>query len=65
MLIDTAGLRKRSRVEDEIEFYSTLRTARAVERAHVCILVVDATDGMHAQDLKIANDAWERGVGLI
>jgi len=65
MLIDTAGLRKRSRVEDEIEFYSTLRTARAVERAHVCILVVDATDGMHAQDLKIANDAWERGAGII
>ncbi len=65
VLIDTAGLRKRSRVEDEIEFYSTLRTARAVERAHVCILVVDATDGMHAQDLKIANDAWERGAGII
>ena len=65
VLIDTAGLRKRSRVEDELEFYSTLRTARAVERAHVCILVVDATDGMHAQDLKIANDAWERGAGII
>jgi GTPase len=65
VLIDTAGLRKRSRVEDEIEFYSTLRTARAVERAQVCILVVDATDGMHAQDLKIANDAWDRGVGII
>jgi len=65
VLIDTAGLRKRSRVEDEIEFYSTLRTARAVERAQVCILVVDATDGMHAQDLKIATDAWERGAGLI
>ena len=65
VLIDTAGLRKRSRVEDEIEFYSTLRTARAVERAHVCILVVDASDGMHAQDLKIANDAWERGAGII
>jgi len=65
VLIDTAGLRKRSRVEDEIEFYSTLRTARAVERAHVCILVVDAADGMHAQDLKIANDAWERGAGII
>jgi len=65
VLIDTAGLRKRSRVEDELEFYSTLRTARAVERAHVCIIVVDATDGMHAQDLKIANDAWERGAGII
>src|SRR5947207_719542 len=61
VFIDTAGLRKRSKVEDDIEFYSTLRTARAIERADVCVLVVDAKDGMHVQDLKIANDAWERG----
>ena len=65
VFIDTAGLRKRSKVEDDIEFYSTLRTSRAVEHAHVCVLVVDAKDGMHVQDLKIANDAWERGVALI
>ncbi len=65
VLIDTAGLRKRSKVADDIEFYSTLRTARAIERADVCILVVDATVGMHAQDLKIVVDAWERGAGVI
>jgi len=65
VFIDTAGLRKRSKVQDDIEFYSTLRTARAMERADVCVLVVDATDGMHAQDLKIANDAWDRGAGVI
>src|SRR5881398_1335578 len=65
VFIDTAGLRKRSKVEDDIEFYSTLRTARAIERADVCVLVVDAKDGMHVQDLKIANDAWERGTALI
>ncbi len=65
VFIDTAGLRKRSKVEDDIEFYSTLRTARAIERADVCILVVDAADGMHVQDLKIATDAWERGAGVI
>src|SRR5512134_617754 len=65
VFIDTAGLRKRSRVEDDVEFYSTLRTARAIERAEVCILVVDATEGMHVQDLRIATDAWERGAGLI
>ena len=65
VFIDTAGLRKRSKVEDDIEFYSTLRTARAMERADVCVLVVDAMDGMHVQDLKIANDAWERGAALI
>ena len=65
VFIDTAGLRKRSKVADEIEFYATLRTARAIERAEVCVLVVDATDGMHAQDLKIANQAWEQGAGVI
>ena len=63
--IDTAGLRKRTKVEDEVEFYSTLRTERAVERADVCVLVVDAADGFHAQNLKIAASIWERGAGLI
>jgi GTP-binding protein len=63
--IDTAGLRKRSKVKDEVEFYSTLRTERAVERADVCVLVVDAPDGVHAQDLRVAADAWDRGTGLI
>ena len=63
--MDTAGLRKRSRVDDDVEFYSTLRTERAIEEADVCVLVVDATDGMHVQDLKIAETAWERGTGLI
>ena len=63
--IDTAGLRKRSKVEDDVEFYSTLRTERAVERADVCVLVVDASLGLHTQDLRIASDAWERGRGLI
>jgi len=65
VFIDTAGLRKRSKVEDDIEFYSTLRTSRAIERADVCVLVVDAKDGMHVQDLKIANDAWERGAAIV
>jgi GTP-binding protein len=65
VFIDTAGLRKRSKVAEDIEFYSTLRTARAIERADVCVLVVDAVDGIHVQDLRIANEAWERGAGLI
>src|SRR5213596_45101 len=65
VFVDTAGLRKRSKVADDIEFYSTLRTSRAMERAEVCVLVVDAKDRMHVQDLKIANDAWERGTALI
>lgn len=63
--IDTAGLRRRSKVEDDIEFYSTLRTHRAIERAEVCVLVVDAALGLHAQDLRIATEAWDQGCGLI
>ena len=63
--VDTAGLRRRAKVEDDLEFYSTLRTERAIERAEVCVLVVDATLGMHNQDLRIATQAWEHGCGLI
>ena len=63
--IDTAGLRRRARVDDDIEFYSTLRSQRAIERAQVCILVVDAALGLHNQDLRIATEAWEQGTGLV
>jgi GTP-binding protein len=63
--IDTAGLRRKAKVQDDLEFYSTLRTERAVERAEVCVLVVDATLGLHNQDLRIATEAWERGCGLV
>lgn len=63
--VDTAGLRRRAKVDDDLEFYSTLRTERAIERADVCVLVVDATVGLHNQDLRIANQAWEHGCALI
>jgi GTP-binding protein len=63
--IDTAGLRRRAKVEDDLEFYSSLRTERAIERAQVSILVVDASVGMHNQDLRIATQAWDQGTGLI
>jgi len=63
--IDTAGLRKRSKVEDEIEFYSALRTERAIESADICVLVADASVGIHAQDVKIAQAARDRGAGVI
>jgi GTPase len=63
--VDTAGLRRRAKVDDDLEFYSTLRTERAIERADVCVLVVDATVGLHNQDLRIANQAWDRGCALI
>jgi len=63
--IDTAGLRRRAKVSDDLEFYSTLRTQRAIERADVCVLVVDAILGLHNQDLRIATEAWDRGCALI
>lgn len=63
--IDTAGLRRRAKVDEDIEFYSTLRTRRAIDQAQVCLLVVDAAVGLHNQDLRIATEAWERGCGLI
>jgi GTP-binding protein len=65
VFIDTAGLRRQSRVDDGIEFYSALRTRRAIERADICLLMIDAVEGLHNQDLKIANLAWESGRGLI
>ncbi|HEY9228506.1 MAG TPA: ribosome biogenesis GTPase Der [Gemmatimonadaceae bacterium] len=66
IFVDTAGLRRQSRIEDGIEFYSALRTRRAIERADICILMVDATEGeIQNQDLKIAALAWEAGRGLL
>jgi GTP-binding protein len=66
VFVDTAGLRRQTRIDDGVEFYSSLRSRRAIERANLCILVVDATEGeLHQQDLKIANMAWDAGRGLI
>ncbi|MBX6330440.1 MAG: ribosome biogenesis GTPase Der [Gemmatimonadaceae bacterium] len=65
MFIDTAGLRRQSKVEEGIEFYSALRTRRAIDRADICVLMIDATEGLENQDLKIATLAWERGTGLV
>jgi GTP-binding protein len=52
-------------VSEDVEFYSTLRTQRAIERAQVCVLVIDAALGLHTQDLRIATEAWDQGCGLI
>ena len=65
VFIDTAGLRRQSKVEEGIEFYSALRTRRAIERADICVLLIDAVEGLHNQDLKIATLAWEAGRGLL
>ncbi len=66
IFVDTAGLRRQTKISDGIEFYSSLRTRRAIERANLCVLLIDATEGeFHNQDLTIANMAWEAGRGLI
>ena len=65
VFVDTAGLRRQSKVEEGIEFYATLRTRRAIDRADICVLLIDAVEGLHNQDLKIVALAWEAGRGLI
>lgn len=64
-LIDTAGLRKKSKVHDNIEKYSVIRAVAAVERCDVCILMIDAENGLTEQDKKIAGIAHEAGKGLM
>jgi GTP-binding protein len=65
VLVDTAGIRRRGRVEQGIEKYAMLRTATALERADVAILLTDATEGVTAQDVHIAGYALEASVGLV
>ena len=65
MFIDTAGLRRKNKIKEEIERYSIIRAVTAVERADVCIIVIDATEGVTEQDAKIAGIAHERGKGII
>ncbi len=65
VLIDTAGLRRKSRVDDRIEKYSVLRAQMAVERADVCVILIDATEGFTEQDSKVAGIAHEQGKACI
>ena len=65
IFIDTAGLRRKSKIKDEIERYSIIRTVAAVERCDIAILVIDAEEGITDQDTKIAGIAHERGKGMI
>ena len=65
VFIDTAGLRRHSKVDEKIEKYSVIRTSLAIERADVCILMIDANQGVTEQDTKIAGEAHEAGKGII
>lgn len=65
VLVDTAGIRKKAKVEEDLEFYSVMRAIRAVEEADVCLLVLDASQGIEAQDLSIFSLAQKRHKGLV
>ena len=65
ILIDTAGVRRKSKIKEELERFMIVRTVAAVERCDVCVLVIDATEGITDQDAKLAGIAHERGKGLI
>jgi GTP-binding protein len=65
MLVDTAGIRRKSKVHEDLEFYSVLRSMRAIERADVCILMIDATSGMESQDMSIFNIIQKNRKGCV
>jgi GTP-binding protein len=65
LLVDTAGLRRRTKVQESIEFYSTLRTHKAIQEADIVILLIDATQGFEAQDIRILAEAEKFNKGII
>ncbi len=65
VLIDTAGVRKKNKIKESIEKFSIMRTLLAIERADVCLMMIDATQGITDQDAKIAGEAHEAGKGVI
>ncbi len=65
LLVDTAGLRKKNKVDENIEFYSVMRSIRAIEKSDVCILMIDATSGLESQDLNIFSLAQRNNKGIV
>lgn len=65
LLVDTAGLRKKSRVHEDLEFYSVMRSIRAIENSDVCVLLLDATQGLESQDLAIFSLAVKNKKGIV
>jgi len=65
ILVDTAGVRKKSKVKEDIEFYSVLRSLRTLEESDVCIVVIDAERGMESQDVNIISLAQRQGKGMV
>ena len=64
-LVDTAGIRKKNKVNEDIEYYSVLRSIRAIENSDVCILLIDATRGIEAQDCNIFQLIQRNNKGLV
>ncbi len=65
LLIDTAGIRKKARVHEDLEFYSVMRAIKAIEEADICLLMIDATLGLEAQDMSIFRLAQRRNKGIV
>lgn len=65
ILVDTAGVRKKGKVNEDLEFYSVMRTIRAIENCDVCLLLIDATEGLNAQDMNIFHLAERNNKGVI
>jgi GTP-binding protein len=65
VLIDTAGLRRKTQVKEDLEFYTTLRTIRAIENCHITLIMIDAVEGITHQDIKIIDDAIEARRGIV
>jgi GTP-binding protein len=65
ILIDTAGIRRKTKVEEDLEFYSVIRAIKAMDEADVCLLMIDATKGITAQDLNIFSLAVKKGKGIV
>ncbi len=65
MLIDTAGIRRKAKVNEDLEFYSVIRAVKAIDEAHVCLLLLDAQKGVTAQDLNIFSTVVKKGKGIV
>jgi GTP-binding protein len=65
VLIDTAGLRRKTRISESVEFYSTIRTQKAVRECDVCLMMIDATQGLEAQDIKVLREAEKFNKGIV
>ncbi len=65
VFVDTAGLRRQSKISEDVEYYSYLRTEKVVRQADVCLCLVDATEGLAVQDLRVARRAWDSGAAVV